>query len=83
MTTFMFETVIEGMMDQRKEPEKDANPEEHPDKRGEEEQAQRIKELMDGNFRTGDAVSHIIQRFLRFCLRCIDMLSRSGPDSRI
>jgi hypothetical protein len=63
MTTFAFEPVIEGMMNRRREPERDVDTEEHTDKRGEEEQAERMKELMDGDFRTGDA-SRIIQRFL-------------------
>jgi hypothetical protein len=63
MTTLTFETVIEGMMDQRREPERDANTEEHTDKRGEEEQAQRMKELMDGNFRTGMACRILFRDF--------------------
>jgi hypothetical protein len=58
MTTLTFEPVIEGMMDRRREPERDADMEEHTDKRGEEEQAQRMKELMDCDFRTRDAVSY-------------------------
>jgi hypothetical protein len=58
MTTLTFEPVIDGMMDRCREPEGDPDMEEHTDKRGEEEQAQTMKELMDGNFRTGDAVSY-------------------------
>jgi hypothetical protein len=58
ITILTFEPVIEGMMGRRRDPEMGADTEEYTDKRGEEEQAQRMKELMDGNFRTRDAVSY-------------------------
>jgi hypothetical protein len=58
MTIHTFEPVIEGMMDRRRDPERGADTVEYTDKRGEEDQAQRMKELMDGNFRTRDAVSY-------------------------
>jgi hypothetical protein len=63
MTTLTFEPVIEGMTDRSREPWRDADIEEHTDKRDSEEQTQRMKELMNGNFRTG-MPCRIIQKFL-------------------